>query len=105
MRKLILITAMVLISASAQAGATRGLTIAANDEQPAAAEAPNAAEEPKTDAPKFVERPAAVVAPADAPKADRVEPASDEKAEKPRHKRESTEARVIYELHRHGIYW
>jgi hypothetical protein len=25
------------------------------------------------------------------------------KAEKP--KRESTEARVIYELHRHGIYW
>jgi hypothetical protein len=27
------------------------------------------------------------------------------KAEKPKRRRESTEARVIYELHRHGIYW
>jgi hypothetical protein len=26
-------------------------------------------------------------------------------AEKPKRKRGSTEARVIYELHRHGIYW
>jgi hypothetical protein len=27
------------------------------------------------------------------------------KVEKPKRKRMSTEARVIYELHRHGIYW
>ena len=27
------------------------------------------------------------------------------KADKPKHRHESTEARVIYELHRHGIYW
>lgn len=134
MRKLILIAAMVLISASAQAGPTRGLTMASNDEQPAPADQlrnadPKAADtkaaDPKAtdtkaadtkatdtkadpskaDAPKFVERPAAVVAPADAPKADQVKPAPDKKAEKPRHRRESTEARVIYELHRHGIYW
>jgi len=124
MRKLILIAAMVLISASAQAGPTRGLTIASNDEQPAAtdqsknAEPKSAdtksadtkavdtkAEPPKADAPKFVERPAAVAAPADAPKADQVKPTPDKKAEKPRHRRETTEARVIYELHRHGIYW
>jgi chromatin remodeling complex protein RSC6 len=134
MRKLILIAAMVLISASAQAGPTRGLTMASNDEQPAPADQlrnadPKAtdtkaadtkatdtkaadtkatdtkADPSKADAPKFVERPAAVAAPADAPKADQVKPAPDKKAEKPRHRRESTEARVIYELHRHGIYW
>ncbi len=119
MRKLILIAAMVLISASAQAGPTRGLTMASNDEQPAPADqlknadpkatdtkaADTKADPPKADAPKFVERPAAVVAPADAPKADQVKPVPDKKAEKPRHRRESTEARVIYELHRHGIYW
>jgi chromatin remodeling complex protein RSC6 len=134
MRKLILIAAMVLISASAQAGPTRGLTMASNDEQPAPADqlrnadpkatdtkaadtkatdtkaADTKATDTKTDpskadAPKFVERPAAVAAPADAPKADQVKPAPDKKAEKPRHRRESTEARVIYELHRHGIYW
>jgi hypothetical protein len=45
MRKFILITALVLVSASAQAGATRSLTLASNDpsatvEQSKAAEAP-----------------------------------------------------------------
>jgi hypothetical protein len=112
MRKLILIAALVLISASAQAGASRGLTMAAND-PPAAAdqkmtEAP-AAESPKTEAPKaetpkLVERPAAETPP-EAPQADQGRLASDKKAEKPKHRRESTEARVVYELHRHGIYW
>ena len=119
MRKFILIAAMVLVSASAQAGGTRGLTMASNDEpavteQPKAAEAPKA-EAPKADTPKFVERPAAVEPSTDQPKsdqsksdpikADHDKPASDKRVEKPKHKRESTEARVIYELHRHGIYW
>ena len=114
MRKFILIAAMVLVSASAQAGGTRGLTMASNDEppvaeQPKAAEAPKA-EAPKADTPKFVERPAAVEPSPDQPKsdptkADQAKPASDKRVEKPKHKRESTEARVIYELHRHGIYW
>ena len=57
MRKFILIAALVLVSATAQAGVTRGLTLASNDE-PAAAEQPKAVEAPKAaEAPKYVERP------------------------------------------------
>jgi cell division septation protein DedD len=110
MRKYMLIAALVLISATAQAAGTRGLTLASNDEptvveqpkeQPKAAEAPAAAQ-----APKYVDRPAAVNTTTEAPKADAAKPVADNnprRAEKP--KRKSTEARVIYELHRHGIYW
>jgi hypothetical protein len=122
MRKFILITAMVLASATAQAGQSRNLTVASNDEtatvaQPAASEAakpsdvksaevkpsetPAPADAAKpADAPKYVDRPAAVDT-ATAP-----EKTTDvAKADKPKHRHESTEARVIYELHRHGIYW
>jgi hypothetical protein len=42
---------------------------------------------------------------ADTPKADEAKPLPEKKAEKPKRRRDSTEARVIYELHRHGIYW
>ena len=113
MRKFILIAAMVLASATAQAGSSRNLTIAAND-QPAAAETPKATdkatEQPAAEAPKFVERPAAVDTATEAPKAEPVKPVAEKnvetpKVEKPKRKRMSTEARVIYELHRHGIYW
>jgi hypothetical protein len=118
MRKFILITAMVLVSATAQAGPTRGLTLASNDE-PAAVEqaketpkeAPKAVEAPSAaEAPKFVDRPAPVNTTTEAPKAEPAKAVADKnpqtpKADKPKHRRESTEARVIYELHRHGIYW
>lgn len=58
MRKFILITAMVLASATAQAGANRSLILAANDE-PAAVE--QTKEAPK-EAPKAVEAPVATEA-------------------------------------------
>jgi hypothetical protein len=113
MRKYILIAAMVLVSATAQAAGTRGLTLASNDEptiveQPKAA-APAAAEAPK-EAPKYVDRPAAVSTTTEAPKADVVKPVADSNAQpqrvdKPKRRHVSTEAQVIYELHRHGIYW
>ena len=118
MRKFILITAMVLASATAQAGANRSLILAANDE-PAAVEqtkeapkeAPKAVEAPvATEAPKFVDRPAPVTATTEAPKAEPAKAVADKnlqtpKVDRPTRRRESTEARVIYELHRHGIYW
>jgi hypothetical protein len=105
MRKFVLIAAMVLASASAQATGLRGLTLAFNDE-PATSwqSAPEAA---PADAPIYVARPSAVdtKATADRPKVDRKSDAKPVvKAGKKRH-HESTEARVIYELHRHGIYW
>jgi hypothetical protein len=122
MRKYMLIAAMVLVSATAQAGPGRSLSLASNDE-PAATEQPKSAESAKpadavtpvdaatpAEAPKYVERPAAVEPAAPAPSADQGKPVADKRAqpvkvEKPKHRRESTEARVIYELHRHGIYW
>ena len=133
MRKFILITtAMVLVSATAQAG-SRGLTLASNEEPAAAATAQAVDTKPAdtkpvdvkpvdakpaeakpaevlpAETPKYVDRPAAVgskpqqsadqcpctgSASTDAPK-----------TVKPKRRHESTEARVIYELHRHGIYW
>jgi len=126
MHKFILIAAMVLASATAQAGASRSLTLASNDEPVAAAEqakeapkevtkevpqeAPKAVETPSAETPKFVDRPAPVNTTTEAPKAEPTKTVADKnpqtpKVERPKRRRESTEARVIYELHRHGIYW
>jgi hypothetical protein len=123
MRKFMLITAMVLVSATAHAGGQRSLTLASSDEpansvetkavdtKPAEAKP---AEAPPAEAPTYVERPAAVDTQpatqyqpaastrADAPKATPKEIAT---AEKPKRRHPSTEARIISELHRHGIYW
>ncbi len=123
MRKFILITAMVLVSASAQAAEPRGLTLASNEDPlvatPAQAVEPKPADAKSVDVkpaenqpvetPKYVDRPAAVGAkpqqsadqcPCAAPVT-----ADAPKTVKPKRRHESTEARVIYELHRHGIYW
>jgi hypothetical protein len=122
MRKFILIAAMVLASATAQAGQSRGLTLAANDDQPAAAtdqakdqvkdhvkETATPVETPKAaETPKFVDRPAAVdttTTAAQASKTDAGKPVTTAKADKLRRKNHWTEARIIGELHRHGIYW
>ncbi len=56
MRKLILVAALVLVSASAQAGRTRSLTLASSD-QPAAAQQPSALEPNAAEAPQSVARP------------------------------------------------
>jgi hypothetical protein len=127
-RKLILIAGFVLASATAQAGEPRSLSLAGSDvtapaapavapaapadatktaQAPAVADAP-----PATEVPKYVERPAAVetrTEPAQAApsNAEPAKPAAEKtaKAEKPRKKRYWNEARIINELHRHGIYW
>ena len=113
MRKFMLITAMVLVSATAHAGGQRSLTLASSDE-PAKSVDTKPAETPAAEAPKYVERPAAVdTQPAtqcqpagstttDAPK---VTPKDVATAEKPKRRHPSTEARIISELHRHGVYW
>ena len=121
MRKFILITAMVLASAAAEAGPMRGLTLASNDPPVAAeqakpveqkpAETPKAVEAPAaSEAPVYVARPSAVGSAMEAPKAETTKPVVEKttkttSAEKPKRRRESTEARVIRELNRHGIYW
>jgi hypothetical protein len=100
MHKFFLIAAMVLASATAQAGSTRTLITQASNEEPAAAE------QGTSEAPKYVARPSATT---EQPKSDEAKPgaktATTPRAEKPRRRGASTEARVIYELHRHGIYW
>jgi hypothetical protein len=83
MRQLMLIAAVALVSTAANAGPSRGLSAASADAtQPVT-------QQPKTPIPATatatVDKPAEIV--------------------KPKRAHVSTEARVIYELHRHGIYW
>lgn len=133
MRKFILITAMVLASASAQAG-DRSLTLGRGDSLPAAASSTvnasdkvadvpvtPAVEAPKPpEVPKYVERPAAAApAPVPQPQAQPAVQQASTPALKPveqkqatahrssnrRHARYWTEGRIIGELHRYGIYW
>lgn len=121
MRKYFLITAMVLASATAQAGQMRSLTLASNEPpttvEPAKpveqkpAETPKAVQTPAaSEAPVYVARPAPVGTATEVPKAETSQPVAERatkttSAEKPKRRRESTEARVIRELNRHGIYW
>jgi hypothetical protein len=130
MRKFILIAGLVLVSATAQAG-ERSLSMTSDtpsvtapakaadtsktaEVQPAAG-APQAVEAPPAEAPKYVERPPVVDPKSELPTAmeqnpgpakpytERTAPAP--RAAKPRHTRYWNEARIIGELHRHGIYW
>ncbi len=119
MRKFILIAALVVASASAQAAGPRSLSLASNDDQsatqqPTPTEASKPVETPKTvdnakplEAPKYVDRPAAVNTAPQAPVTDSAKPVAAQaptvQRRKPR--RDWTEARIIGELHRHGIYW
>jgi hypothetical protein len=103
MRKFILIAAISLVSANANAGpSTRSLSLASS-------EPPSATDQTKTEQtadapPAAVERPK-LVSPREEQIKAPVVPDKPEVTAKPKTKRVSTEARVIYELHRHGIYW
>ena len=119
MRKFILIAGFVLASATAQAGDNRSLSLAGSD--PLASPAPAKVTDPlqtaeaaqptaAPDTPKYVERPAAVEPNSDLTGLENTKPAvtktvSARRTEKPRRKHYWTEARIIHELHRHGIYW
>lgn len=112
MRPFILIAAMLLMSASAQAEERRGLSLASD--KTVAAEQPKATETPSAETPKLAEQSPASDAAPEQPNADQTAPdqvrpdrvkGASSKTEKPKYKRNSLESRVIDELHRHGIYW
>jgi hypothetical protein len=110
MGKFLLIAATVLVSATAQAGVTRGLTLASNDGPAAVVEQPQGVEGQKPAALSSAVRQPAAVPATEATKLDQARPEADKSAmavkiKKPRRKHWTTESRVIYELHRHGIYW
>jgi hypothetical protein len=101
MRKLVLIAAIALASHAANAGPSRSLSLASADATQQATEQPKTqAAEPNT---TTVEHPKP-----GAPQEAAKDPATGDKPSqvvKPRQRHVSTEARIIYELHRHGIYW
>lgn len=122
MCKLILIAAMVLAWASAQAAGSRGLTLASADEPAPAQQVLTTAPSQAVDAarpanaPQYADRPAAVSIVVPASTAAGASDAMTQpyaaasgkttaKSEKPRHKRTWTEDQIIGELHRHGVYW
>ncbi len=94
MRKLILISALLLASASAQAGESRGLTLAANEE-------PKAVETVKPAEPAKVEETKTEAVKTDTPKAQASKPA------KKTHARrwEGDEAKARRIAARYGVYW
>jgi hypothetical protein len=133
MRKIILVAAMLLASASAQAAGPRSLTLASAEldatPQTTTTTAPQATQTAKpADAPKNVDRPSAVstalatttttsalatttttsapaTTPAPAAVTTKPAPKVTATASKPKPKTYWTEGRIISELHRHGIYW
>jgi hypothetical protein len=100
MRKAILIAAIAILSTTAYAGPSRGLSVATNEEStttlPSAQNADVAAPAPAA---------AAQPTPAPTPAAAPAEASRPTERAKPKKAHMTTEARVIYELHRHGIYW
>ncbi|WP_448046017.1 hypothetical protein [Bradyrhizobium liaoningense] len=129
MRKLILIAAMSLLATEVHAGGPRGLSLAASGTSqqaeppattPQTTQAPPAPQSTNvqtaatapTSAATATTAPAASTAPVAAAPASTspARPAATREATKteiakPKRRQSSTEARVIRELHRHGIYW
>jgi hypothetical protein len=115
MRKLILIAAISLLATEAHAGGPRSLSLAATSanqpapEQPASpTAAPQTTQAPAATQPANVQT--ATTSLASAAAAGPTQPSaapvtSTTETTKPKRRQPSTEARVIRELHRHGIYW
>src|SRR5215475_264669 len=132
MRKLVFVAAMVLVSASAQAGQSRSLSLAGSDKavqetkaaepasavdtarapmSPRAAEAGGATETTKSiDRPKFTGRPPGI----DMSRQSRMKAAASHRRAptqmaradvRPSHHRGWSAARIVATLHRYGIYW
>jgi hypothetical protein len=99
MRKLILISALLLASASAQAGESRSLTLAANDE-PKAIETVKPAEPAKVDETK-TETVKCDTAKTDTSKAQASKPAKQTHARR----WEGDEAKARRIAARYGVYW
>lgn len=108
MRKIVLLAAMAFVVGSAHAQSTDTSTAApvapkvSEPNAPAQIADQPAPEQPTPQTPAAIERPKLVPAEQAKVPAPTPRPVA---AEKRRRKHESTEARVIYELHRHGIYW
>jgi hypothetical protein len=107
MRKLLLISAIVLMSGTAHSEPWRSLSLASDKNAEQFVERPKAVqpEKPVEQVKEPQTQPQADAKTSDAKTSDvtpaEVKPA----AAKPKHKHVSTEARIISELHRHGIYW
>ena len=99
------------VAAPAQAVDTKPVDAKPADTKPIDAKPADAkpAEVSPAETPKYVDRPAAVGSKpqqaADQCPCTRSAGTEAPKTVKPKRRHESTEARVIYELHRHGIYW
>ncbi|WP_247308147.1 hypothetical protein [Bradyrhizobium sp. 179] len=118
MRKLILIAVLSLVATEAFAAGPRSLSLAATDasqqaaEQPAATVAPQSTQAPEgraavqTTTTTPTPPPAAPAATAATAAQSTATPASGTTgSSKAKRRQPSFEARVIRELHRHGIYW
>jgi hypothetical protein len=99
MRKFMLVAAIFLTSTAAYAGPSRGLSLASADpNQPAI-------DQQQTSPTSAVQQPAATNP---APQTQSKTPVADERPtqiSRPKRRSDPIEARIIYELHRHGIYW
>jgi len=83
MRRLILVAAIALISPASHAGQSRGLSLASTEATQPAPAAGQPTSQARIKTPATEEKPTGA----------------------PRRKHIWTEARIIRELHRHGIYW
>jgi hypothetical protein len=110
MRKLLIISTVILMSGTAHSEPWRSLSLASDKNAEQFVERPKAVQPEKPVEQIKEPQPQADTKTSDANTSD-VKPAEIKSTEvkpgaaKPKHRHVSTEARIISELHRHGIYW